>query len=231
MACTGIRSDVDFLFHRLRSHATRKHWFRYDVLPPPSRFVQMVREVLLDFMGYDRSLQVCGRRAGAGGVGGASPSEDNENDDGDENNNGGGSSSNRAGRPLGLSAMVIVPGQLEQGRRLQAEIHAVEANGSTERYVARAMGMGSATMGNKLLSERWKAGMTRHEARDMMRGVLERVGVEQGWLEEDEEDEEDGGSENDLGRWESTSARSNGKFVLVCETVTSRGVDTNVIPL
>ena len=215
MVVSGIRADADYLSDRLRSHAV-KHWFRYDTPPSLYNMAEMVRDVMLDFLGYDRGEEVRSAQI-SGGIGSAAPSySGGGGEDDDEDGNG---ANSRAGRPLGVSVFLL--GGLEGvihgdggggfgGGR--AEITSIEADGSSRTYVARAMGVGS-QIANKELSHRWKKNMCVDEAKEMMRSVMKDVAREVGWLPhrsvDDANDEE-------------------GQLTMVCEIVTSNGIEIDV---
>ena len=163
---TGIRSDALFLLGQLQQHLSH-YWFRYDSLPSPTtQMVKMTRDVLLDFLGYDRREEM----SSLSGVGSAAPSfaDDEEGD------------SKRAGRPLGVCSFVLgfdtsLP-----------TLTSVKANGSSEKYVAQAMGIGS-PLANERLSKRWRRRMSRAKAHEMMRAILREIAIEKGWASEDDD--------------------------------------------
>jgi len=100
----------------------------------------------------------------------------------------------------------------------------IEANGASQRYVARAMGIGS-DVANEELSRKWRRRMGQREAVDMMRGILGVIARERGWLLAEEEGETDGDGVCRGG------AGDDGEFTVVCETVTSRGIDIQFVTL
>mmetsp|Transcript_20373 Transcript_20373/g.33537 ORF Transcript_20373/g.33537 Transcript_20373/m.33537 type:complete len:465 (+) Transcript_20373:65-1459(+) len=211
---TGIQSDATFLMNQLQRHFA-KFWFRYNTLPTSTlAVVKMIQEVLLDCMGYDWSEEV-GSAKVSGGVGSAAPSY-NENDDEDN-------SSSAAGRPLGLSSFLLSLANddtttASSSSAPRPTITLIEANGSSEQYVARAMGVG-AQKANELLAQKWKRGMSHGEAREMMQEILREVAIERGWLPVDDDDRSRGGS-----------AMST-ELTVVSETLTTRGVDIEFLPL
>lgn len=231
IAITGMRSDADYLSDRIRAHLNR-HWFRYDSLPRGGGMVKMAGDVLLDCLGYDRDGEACGGRA-SGGIGSAAPSGGGDDDDED----GGGDGAQRAGRPLGVCAFLLglddgpsPPSSSSRGRRRRHRrppfLTVIEANGASQRYVARAMGIGS-DFANEELSRKWRRRMGQREAVDMMRGILGGIARERGWLllAEEEEGEMDGGDGVCIGGGDGEL------FTVVCETVTSRGIDIQFVTL
>eukprot|EP00984_Skeletonema_dohrnii_P006871 scaffold2445_cov86-Skeletonema_dohrnii-CCMP3373.AAC.2 len=210
---TGIQSDATFLLSQLQRHFS-KFWFRYNTLPTNTlAVVKMIQEVLLDCMGYDWSEEV-GSAKVSGGVGSAAPSY-NENED--ESNG-----SSAAGRPLGLSSFLLSLANDDDGTTSSSSasrpmITLVEANGSSEQYVARAMGMGK-QKANELLAQKWKQGMSREEVKDMMQEILQQVAIERGWLQSVDE----GGS---------SDSATHTDLTMACETLTSRGIDIEFLPL
>ncbi|EED96169.1 predicted protein [Thalassiosira pseudonana CCMP1335] len=227
---TGLQSDAQFLLNQLQQHFISKYWFRYNVLPSSSSdatggngsnamVVKMVRDILLDCMGYDWGEEL-GSSQVSGGIGSAAPSaNDNEEDNG---------GSSRAGRPLGVCSFLL---GLEATGTGKAEgnvpsLTVVEANGSSEQYVARAMGMGS-RLANEQLSVKWKQCMSREESKQMMREILKEVAKEKGWMGTSD-DEEDGGGKQSEGYAEDEDGNGSG-LTLVCETVTSRGIEVEYL--
>jgi len=163
---TGIRSDALFLLGQLQQHLSQ-YWFRYDSLPSPTtQMVKMARDVLLDFLGYDRREEM----SSLCGVGSAAPSYA-EDEDGD---------SKRAGRPLGVCSFIL---GFDTSR---PTLTSVKANGSSEKYVAQAMGIGS-PLANDRLSKRWRRRMPRAEAHKMMGSILREIAIEKGWASEDDD--------------------------------------------
>ncbi|KAL3792570.1 hypothetical protein HJC23_005540 [Cyclotella cryptica] len=240
LVVTGLQSDAYFLLHTLRKYCISKYWFRYDTLPPSSSsgMVRLVREILLDFQGYDWNREV-GSTVVSGGIGGASPRNSGEEDDTDDDDG-----AMRAGRPLGLCTLLLGldPESTTTTKQQKGEgrpsLTVVRANGSSEGYVAYAMGVGSEG-GNERLSRLWRRGMTAEEAKAMMREILREIAVEKGWLD----DEKNGLGRNRLedemveshrvnevdGRLEGSSIAS--EFTIVCETVTTRGIDIEYLNL
>ena len=175
---TGIQSDANFLLTQLQTHIS-KYWFRYDTLPSTSSsdtlsssssstVTKMVRDVLLDCLGYDWSNEV-GSGKISGGIGSAAPSYNtgqDDNDDDDDNN----SPPTRAGRPLGVCTFLL---WLDSTATTHPYLTVVKANGASQQYEAHAMGLGSA-LGNGCLSQQWKRGMNRNEAVGMMKKCIER---------------------------------------------------------
>ena len=213
---TGIQSDANFLLNQLQTHIS-KYWFRYDTLPSPSSgsattqqltVIKMVRDILLDCLGYDWTMEVNSGQI-SGGIGSAAPSYD-EGEDGDEN---GGSS--RAGRPLGVCTFLL-------GLDFSMKAHlpfltVVKANGASQQYVAHAMGVGS-QLANDRLSQKWRRCMSQNEAKDMMKEILKEVAMEKGWLT-------DGGDDG------TTEGKKGSGLNVACEIVTSRGIEIEYIPL
>jgi len=210
---TGIQSDATFLLNQLQRHFS-KFWFRYNTLPTNTlAVVKMIQEVLLDCMGYDWSEEV-GSAKVSGGVGSAAPSY-NENED--ESNG-----SSAAGRPLGLSSFLLSLANDDDSTTLSSSasrpmITLIEANGSSEQYVARAMGVGKQNA-NGLLAQKWKQGMSREEVKDMMQEILQEVAIERGWLQGDDQDG-------------SSGSATHTDLTITCETITSRGIDIEFMPL
>jgi len=212
---TGIQSDATFLLNQLQRHFS-KFWFRYNTLPSNTlAVVKMIQEVLLDCMGYDCSEEV-GSAKVSGGVGSAAPSY-NENDD--ESNG-----SSVAGRPLGLSSFLLSLANDDVTTTTSSSSFAprptitlIEANGSSEQYVARAMGVG-AQKANELLSQKWKRGMSLDEVKDMIQEVLQEVAIERGWLPGHDEDT-------------SSGSTMHTELTIACETLTTRGIDIEFLPL
>jgi 20S proteasome alpha/beta subunit len=210
LIATGLQSDSNFLINKLQSHLISKYWFRYDALPYGEVLLRMVREILLDFLGYDWSEEV-GSSSLSGGIGSAAPSaNDNEND------------SARAGRPLGVSTFL-----LELDQRASSDppsLTVIKANGSSDKYVAYAMGIGS-DLGNKRLSQRWRSGISVDEAEDSMREILKEIAVDRGWLPED-----DAKNESNI-TVESLDENSGKDLTIVIETVSRDGIDIKYSPL
>ncbi len=208
---TGIQSDATFLLNQLQRHFS-KFWFRYNTLPTNTiAVVKMIQEVLLDCMGYDWSEEV-GSAKVSGGVGSAAPSyNDNEEE---------GNGSSAAGRPLGLSTFLLsLANDDATTPHPRPTITLIEANGSSEQYVARAMGVG-AQKANELLAQKWKRGMSCGEAREMIQEILREVAIQRGWLSADDED-------NDRTSGSAISA----ELTVACETITTRGIDIEFLPL
>ncbi|KAL9186666.1 hypothetical protein ACHAXT_005904 [Thalassiosira profunda] len=200
---TGVQSDASFLLRTLQTHMS-KYWFRYDTLPSASgeaSVVKMVRDILLDCLGYDRGEEA-NSGAMSGGIGSAAPSYDERDDDDDR----GGS---RAGRPLGVCSFLL---GLDSATRPYLTV--VKANGASQQYVAQAMGMGS-QLANEKLSQQWRRRMSQPEASEMMKGILTGVAKEKGWMPEDADD----------------TGRASTDLVVVCETVTPRGIAADYFPL
>ncbi len=211
---TGIQSDATFLLNQLQRHFS-KFWFRYNTLPSNTiAVVKMIQEVLLDCMGYDWSEEV-GSAKISGGVGSAAPSY-NENED--ESNG-----SSVAGRPLGLSSFLLSLANDDATTTTSSSftprptITLIEANGSSEQYVARSMGVG-AQKANELLSQKWKRGMSLVEVKDMIQEVLQEVAIERGWLPGHDEDT-------------SSGSTMHTELIIACETLTTRGIDIEFLPL
>ena len=214
---TGIQSDATFLLSQLQRHFS-KFWFRYNTLPTNSlAVVKFTREVLLDCLGYDWSEEV-GSAKVSGGVGSAAPSY-NENEDDDNG-------SSQAGRPLGVSSFLL---SLANDNAPRPTITLIEANGSSEQYVARAMGVG-AQKANELLSQQWKLGMSREEVKDMMHEVLQEVAIERGWLSSGDDDEDSRSNVSSSESVENSNAMHVG-LTIACETLTTRGIDIELAPL
>lgn len=223
---TGIQSDAVFLLSQLQRHFS-KFWFRYNTLPT-SRLsvVKMIREVLLDFMGYDWSEEV-GSSKISGGVGSAAPSYSENEDD----NNG---SPNTAGRPLGVSSFLLSMDN-DDTTSLPAHrptITAIEANGSSEQYVARAIGVG-AQKANELLSQKWKRCMTCDEVKNMMQEILYEIAVEQGWLslDDDRESSSSSSSSNANANVDGKNDEMHVGLTIAFETLTRTGIDIEFAPL
>jgi len=227
---TGIQSDATFLLNQLQRHFS-KFWFRYNTLPMSTwAVVKHIREVLLDCMGYDWSMEVSSAKV-SGGVGSAAPSY-NENEDDD------GAAAAAAGRPLGVSSFLlsfanddIITSSSSSSYPPRPTITLIEANGSTEQYVARAMGVG-AKRANELLSQKWKRGMSREEVKDMMQEILAEVAIERGWMFSD--DDNDDGDDESISGSNSGVECDNAMHVgltIACETLTTRGIDIEFSPL
>lgn len=198
---TGLQSDVSFLLNKLQSHLM-KHWFRYDKLPNGESLLRMIREILLDFLGYEWSEEV-GSSSLSGGIGSAAPSS---NDAEEENT--------RAGRPLGVAVVLM---ELEPSNSdISPLLTVIKANGSSEKYVAHAMGIGS-ELGNKRLAQKWNADMTVVEAKKVMRGILKEIAIEKGWLNGNDATKE--GSNGD------DSDEFLSEITIICETITTDGID------
>ncbi len=220
MVVSGIRSDADYLSDRLRSHAV-KHWFRYETSPSLNTMAEMVRDIMLDFLGYDRGEEVRSAQV-SGGIGSAAPSyngggsgagEEDEDDINGENS--------RAGRPLGVSVFLLEGLDSiisSKGDGVGAKITSIEADGSSRTYVARAMGMGSQAA-NEQLSHLWRKNMSIDEAMDMMRSIMKDVARDVGWLHKsgDEADRPDDFEEEQL--------------AVVCEIVTLNGIEVHSLTM
>ena len=102
-------------------------------------------------------------------------------------------------------------------------ITAIEANGSSEQYVARAMGVGS-QKANELLSQKWKRGMSHEDVKGMMQEIFEGVAIERGWLSDDENI-----SSDDVNT--SSDRPDSSDFTVVLETLTKRGINIEFEPL
>jgi 20S proteasome alpha/beta subunit len=196
LIATGIQSDISHLLNQLQTHVISKFWFRYDTYPPREGMIQMVKDVLLDFLGYDRKEE---GSAVSGGSAAPSSHEDGV----------------RAGRPLGVCTFLL---SLEDTPSLTV----IEANGSWERYVAHAMGVG-ATVGNARLSQQWRRGMSVAEAKGMMREIFREIAVEKGWLNEDDEMQSTSVTDDDISK--SLGENFGSDVTIVCETVTREGID------
>jgi hypothetical protein len=227
---TGIQSDATFLVSQLQRHLS-KFWFRYNTIPTSTlAVVKNVREVLLDCMGYDWSEEVSSAKV-SGGVGSAALSyNENDEDDGDS------SAAAAAGRPLGVSSLLLsfaTDDILTSSSSMQyprPTITLIEANGSSEQYVARAMGVG-AQRANELLSEKWKRGMSREEVKEMMGEILAEVAIERGWMSGDDGG---GGGGEPISDSIPSVERGNAMHVgltIACETLTTRGIDIEFSPL
>ena len=217
IVCTGIQSDATFLVSQLQRHFS-KFWFRYNTIPTNSMaVVKMIQDVLLDCMGYDWSEEM-GSAKVSGGIGSAAPSYNDNDEDG--------SGSSAAGRPLGLSSFLLSLANNDDVSSSRPTITLIEANGSSEHYVARAMGFG-AQKANKLLSQKWKRGISRDEVKKMMQEILREVAIERGWLESD--DDKVGSEESSL-KLENDNEMHVG-LTVVCETLTRSGIDIECSPL
>ncbi|KAL7528528.1 hypothetical protein ACHAXR_004093 [Thalassiosira sp. AJA248-18] len=217
---TGIQPDATFLLNQLQSHIISKYWFRYDTLLPPTIMVKMVRDVLLDCLGYDWGDEANSGKV-SGGIGSAAPSYGDNNDEHDDDNEGG---SSRAGRPLGVCTFLLGLDSTTKAATTATShqqhpplLTVIKANGASQQYVAHAMGMGS-QLANEKLSQKWSRCMSREEAKDMMHGILIDVAKERGWLLDDD------------GESATTGGNING-LTVACETVTSTGIDIEFIPL
>ena len=214
---TGIQSDASFLLTQLQMHIS-KYWFRYDTIPstsssdgtssvsssPSSTVTKMVRDVLLDCLGYDWSSEVNSGKV-SGGIGSAAPSYIEQDDDDDR--------PQRAGRPLGVCTFLL---GLDSSTTFPY-LTVIKANGSSQQYVAHAMGRGS-DLGNDLLSQKWRRGMTTSEAKNMTISVLRDIAKEQGWITDNAND--DGSTEGRDSDW-----------VVSCETVSPSGIDIEHLEL
>jgi 20S proteasome alpha/beta subunit len=211
LIATGLQSDSVFLMNKLQSHLISKYWFRYDSLPHGEVLLRMIREILLDFLGYDWSEEV-GSSSLSGGIGSAAPSANDNEDD-----------STRAGRPLGVCTFLL---ELDQtASNDPPSLTVIKANGSSDRYVAYAMGIGS-DLGNKRLSQRWRSGMSVCEALESMREILKEIAVDKGWLPERDDNQND---DNIL--LESLDENSGHDLTIVIETVSRDGIDIKHSPL
>ena len=159
----------------------------------------MVRDVLLDCLGYDWSNEVNSGKV-SGGIGSAAPSYNEQENDEDDR-------PQRAGRPLGVCTFLL---GLDSSTEFPY-LTVIKANGSSQQYVAHAMGRGS-DFGNYLLSQKWRRGMTCNEAKDMMISVLRDIAKEQGWITDDANN---GGS---------TEGRDS-EWIVSCETVSPSGIE------
>jgi hypothetical protein len=193
LVATGVRADAAFLLARLQAHVAG-YWFRYDALPASA--AKMAQDVLWDCLGYDRGAEATGSGV-SGGIGSAAG--DGDGDDG----------SARAGRPLGVCVLLLGMGAGPAGT--PPALTLVRADGTAREYVARAMGAG-ATLGNEKMSQRWRRGMHREEAREMLCGILKDISREEGWAPL-----EDGGDD--------------GGLAVACETVTPKGIEVEYLPL
>ena len=201
---TGLQSDISFLTRTLQSHLVSKYWLRYDSLPHDEAILKMIREILLDFLRYDWTEEV-GSSVLSGGIGSAAPSysEDEE--------------SSRAGRPLGVCLFLLEIDQTQSGD--SPSLRLIKANGSSNKYMANAMGIGS-ELGNKLLSQKWRRKMSAGDARVMLKAILREISIEQGWRSVSDETEET--CKNDSNN--NGHAMSSSDLVMVCETVTKEGI-------
>jgi len=217
MVCTGVQTDALFLQSQLQSHFTSSYWFRYNSLPStatsnmysiPTAVVKMVRDILLDCLGYDWSNEV-GSGKVSGGIGSAAPSySENENDD----------SAVRPGRPLGVSTFLLGLDSRAFGSestKAPPSLISIQANGASEQYVAQAMGM-SANLGNERLSQQWKRCMNRREVKNMVRQIFEEIAREVGWIDES----------SDV-----SQSKAGTGLTIVCETVTSKGIEIEFLLL
>eukprot|EP00956_Cyclotella_meneghiniana_P007243 scaffold9879_cov76-Cyclotella_meneghiniana.AAC.7 len=207
LVATGLQADASFLINKLQTHAISKYWFRYDVLPRGEMILRMVREILLDFLGYDWREEM-GSSSSSGGIGSAAPSY---NDDEEE--------STRAGRPLGVCTFLL---ELDSSNFEESpSLTVIKANGSSERYAAHAMGVGS-DLGNKRLCQKWRKSISDVCAKEMMRTILKEIAVEKGWLPEENRDKKDYATENES--YESLGESYGSDLTIVCETVTRDGI-------
>jgi 20S proteasome alpha/beta subunit len=227
---TGLVSDAEYLTDKLRSHMN-KYWFRYDsssCSTNAAAVTKMTRDVLLDCMGYNRNDETLSGSV-SGGIGSAAASSsssggnDDDEDGAEEQQQ---QQQQRAGRPLGICAFLLGIGSKHLYR--PSCITVIEANGVSEEYVAYAMGMGS-EIANSELAKKWRRHMGQNEAVDMMKGILQGVAKERGWLEdsttrtEEEVNEEEKNKEDDDKR--------DADLMVVCEIVSSRGINTQYIKL
>ena len=206
LVSTGVQADATFLLSRLQAHLSQ-YWFRYDALP--SSAVKMAQDILLDCFDYDREEEVTGSQV-SGGIGSAA----GRGDQGDE---GGGGM--RAGRPLGVSSLLL--GLDADAAGTVPGLTLVRADGSARRCVAQAMGAGS-TRGNVQLSQRWRRDMSREEARELLVGILRDVAEEEGWASV----EGDGAGGGTAG-----GGRKEDGLAVVCETVTAAGIEVEMFSL
>ena len=226
LVVTGLVSDAEYLTDKLRIHIN-KYWFRYDSSSSSTNaavVTKMTRDVLLDCMGYNRNDETMSGSV-SGGIGSAAaPSSSSGGNDDDEDEQ-----QQRAGRPLGICAFLLGIGSKHLYR--PSCITVIEANGVSEEYVAYAMGMGS-EIANLELAKKWRRHMGQNEAVDMMKGILQGVAKERGWLEDsitrteeevNEEEEEEKNKEDDDKR--------DADLMVVCEIVSSRGINTQYIKL
>ena len=226
---TGLVSDAEYLTDKLRSHMN-KYWFRYDsssCSTNAAAVAKMTRDVLLDCMGYNRNDEtLSGSVSGGIGSAAASSSSSGGNDDDEDGAEEQQQQQQRAGRPLGICAFLLGIGSKHLYR--PSRITVIEANGVSEEYVAYAMGMGS-EIANSELAKKWRRHMGQNEAVDMMKGILQGVAKERGWLEdsttrtEEEVNEEEKNKEDDDKR--------DADLMVVCEIVSSRGINTQYIKL
>ena len=228
---TGLVSDAEYLTDKLRSHMN-KYWFRYDSSSCSTNaalVTKMTRDVLLDCMGYNRNDEtLSGSVSGGIGSAAASSSSSSGGNDDDEDGTDEQQQQQRAGRPLGICAFLLGIGSKHLYR--PSCITVIEANGVSEEYVAYAMGMGS-EIANLELAKKWRRHMGQNEAVDMMKGILQGVARERGWLEDSttrteeevNEDEEEKNNEDDDKR--------DADLMVVCEIVSSRGINIQYIKL
>ena len=218
LVSTGLQSDVSFLLRSLQSHLVSKYWLRYDSLPHGEVILRMIREILQDFLGYDWSEEV-GSSVLSGGIGSAAASN-NEDEE-----------SSRAGRPLGVCMFLLELVQIGSGE--SPSLTVIQANGSSDKYMANAMGIGS-ELGNKRLSQKWRRGMSAENAKEMLRRIFKEVSIEQGWLSVF--DKTQGSCTNNAKSDSGTMLRNLGEsygsdLIMVCETVTRNGISIEYFKL
>ena len=214
LVATGLQADTSFLINKLQTHAISKYWFRYNVLPQGEMILRMVREILLDFLGYDWNEEM-GSSSLSGGIGSAASSY---NDDQEE--------STRAGRPLGVCTFLL---ELDSSNLEECpSLTVIKANGSPERYVAYAMGIGSG-LGNKRLSQKWRKAISDAHAKDIMRTILKEIAVEKGWLPEGNKYKKDDAIGNEISQ--SLGESYGTDLTIVYETVTRDGIEVDYFKL
>jgi 20S proteasome alpha/beta subunit len=235
---TGVGSDATYLTDKLRYHIN-KYWFRYDTTSIGSSsssssstntavITKMIRDILLDCMGYNRNDETLSGSV-SGGIGSAAGGGGNDDDE-----DGGDEQQQRAGRPLGICTFLLSLGS--RSHNCSSHITVIEANGVSEEYVAHAMGMGSEIANNEL-AKKWRRHMGQNEAIDMIKGILQGVALERGWLEdststtrieEEEVNEED--DEVEEKNKEDDDERET-DLMVVCEIVSSRGINIQYMKL
>jgi 20S proteasome alpha/beta subunit len=232
---TGLGSDADYLTDKLRYHIN-KYWFRYDTTSSSSTnaavVTKMTRDILLDCMGYNRNDETMSGSV-SGGIGRAAGGGDN--DDNDEDGGADEQQQQRAGRPLGICAFLLNLGSRSYHRSSSC-ITVIEANGVSEEYVAYAMGMGSEIANNEL-AKKWRRYMGQNEAIDMIKGILQGVAKERGWLEDstttriEEEEEEVNEEDEEEEKNKEDDDERDADLMVVCEIVSSRGINIQYIKL
>jgi 20S proteasome alpha/beta subunit len=158
LVCSGIKADAVLLRSLLREQS-RRVWERYDSTLTVNRVSDSLAQVLLSFMGYDRSREV---NDGSGPV-----IMDKDF---------------RMSRPFGVDSLVLgIEGTLSGSSKKELDVHLsavsivnVDASGVQISCDAKAVGGGSPEA-DKLLKQRWRPGMSSSEVKQMCTEVIKEV--------------------------------------------------------